>query len=159
MRASLTARATLPGAVPPKLLRAATDARLEGAIPLDEVEAHFTQMPAGYFRHVSSEDAATHIRMIHRLIASVTAADADAWRRTRLSVSAGTLTITGAFIYDHDGFPKALELLASGAMPLDVLVEADDVPLDGLVDACVALNDGALAAKVMVVPRVGNAAT
>ncbi len=69
------------------------------------------------------------------------------------------LTITGAFIYDHDGFPKALELLASGAMPLDVLVEADDVPLDGLVDACVALNDGALAAKVMVVPRVGNAAT
>jgi [protein-PII] uridylyltransferase len=58
-------------------LRAATDARLEGAIPLDEVEAHFTQMPAGYFRHVSSEDAATHIRMIHRLIASVTAADAE----------------------------------------------------------------------------------
>ena len=27
------------------------------------------------------------------------------------------LVITGAFIYDHDGFPRALDLLASGAMP------------------------------------------
>lgn len=66
------------------------------------------------------------------------------------------LTITGAFVYDHDGFPRALELLASGKVPLDVLVEADDVPLDGLVDACVDLNEGRLAAKVMVVPRVGR---
>jgi [protein-PII] uridylyltransferase len=65
-----------PGAAS-QALRAATDARLAGGIPADEVEAHFTQMPAGYFRHVSSEDAATHIRMIHRLIASVTAADAE----------------------------------------------------------------------------------
>jgi (R,R)-butanediol dehydrogenase/meso-butanediol dehydrogenase/diacetyl reductase len=62
------------------------------------------------------------------------------------------LMITGAFVYDHDGFPRALELLASGRLPLDELVEPDDVPLDGLVDACVALNDGMLAAKVMVVP-------
>lgn len=62
------------------------------------------------------------------------------------------LVITGAFVYDHDGFPRALELLSSGRLPLDDLVEADDVPLDGLVDACVALNDGTLAAKVMVVP-------
>ncbi len=63
------------------------------------------------------------------------------------------LMITGSFVYDHDGFPRALELLASGRVPLDLLVEPDDVPLDGLVDACVALNDGELAAKVMVVPR------
>ncbi len=63
------------------------------------------------------------------------------------------LMITGSFVYDHDGFPRALDLLASGRVPLDLLVEADDVPLDGLVDACVALNDGQLAAKVMVVPR------
>jgi [protein-PII] uridylyltransferase len=58
-------------------LRAATDARLAGSTPPDEVEAHFTQMPAGYFQHGSSEDAAAHIRMVHRLIASVTAADAE----------------------------------------------------------------------------------
>jgi threonine dehydrogenase-like Zn-dependent dehydrogenase len=65
------------------------------------------------------------------------------------------LTITGAFVYDADGFPRALELLASGRVPLDVLVEADDVPLDGLLDAALGLHEGRLAAKVMVVPRVG----
>ncbi len=64
------------------------------------------------------------------------------------------LTITGAFVYDHDGFPRALELLASGRVPLDALVEDEDVPLDGLVEACIALNDGMLAAKVMVIPKV-----
>ncbi len=50
--------------------------------------------------------------------------------------------ITGAFVYDHDGFPRALELLASGRVPLDVLVEADDVPLDGLLDAAIGLHEG-----------------
>jgi 2-desacetyl-2-hydroxyethyl bacteriochlorophyllide A dehydrogenase len=65
------------------------------------------------------------------------------------------LTITGSFVYDADGFPRALELLASGKVPLDVLVERDDVPLDGLLGAAVDLHEGRLAAKVMVVPRVG----
>jgi (R,R)-butanediol dehydrogenase/meso-butanediol dehydrogenase/diacetyl reductase len=64
------------------------------------------------------------------------------------------LVITGAYIYDHDGFPRALELLASGKMPNDLLVEPDDVPLDGLLDAAIGLGSGDLAAKVMVVPRV-----
>ena len=65
------------------------------------------------------------------------------------------LTITGSFVYDADGFPRALELLASGRVPLDLLVEPDDVPLDGLLDAALDLHEGRLAAKVMVVPRVG----
>ena len=65
------------------------------------------------------------------------------------------LTITGSFVYDADGFPRALELLASGRVPLDLLVEADDVPLDGLLGAAIDLHEGRLAAKVMVVPRVG----
>jgi (R,R)-butanediol dehydrogenase/meso-butanediol dehydrogenase/diacetyl reductase len=69
------------------------------------------------------------------------------------------LVITGSFVYDHDGFPRALELLASGKLPLDVLVEPDEVGLEGLVDACVALNDGALAGKVMVVPSQGTGAS
>jgi 2-desacetyl-2-hydroxyethyl bacteriochlorophyllide A dehydrogenase len=69
------------------------------------------------------------------------------------------LTITGAYVYDHDGFPRALELLASGAVPLDDLVEPDDVPLDGLLDAALGLHEGALAAKVMVVPRAEHAPT
>jgi [protein-PII] uridylyltransferase len=75
--AKLAGEAERDEQVASQALREATDARLAGAIPVDEVEAHFTKMPAGYFQHVSSEDAATHIRMIHQLIASVTAADAE----------------------------------------------------------------------------------
>jgi len=64
------------------------------------------------------------------------------------------LVITGAFVYDHDGFPRALDMLASGALPNDLLVESDDYPLNRLLDAAVGLHEGELAAKAMVVPRV-----
>jgi len=64
------------------------------------------------------------------------------------------LTITGAYVYDHDGFPRALELLASGKMPNDLLVEQEDYPLNRLLDAAVGLHEGELAAKAMIVPRV-----
>jgi threonine dehydrogenase-like Zn-dependent dehydrogenase len=64
------------------------------------------------------------------------------------------LVITGAFVYDHDGFPRALEMLASGRLPNDLLVEQEDFPLNRLLDAAVGLHEGDLAAKAMVVPRV-----
>jgi threonine dehydrogenase-like Zn-dependent dehydrogenase len=64
------------------------------------------------------------------------------------------LVVTGAFVYDHDGFPNALGLLASGRLPNDLLVEPDDFPLDHLLDAAVGLFEGDLAAKAMVVPHV-----
>src|SRR5947209_16278722 len=63
------------------------------------------------------------------------------------------LVITGAFVYDHDGFPRALELLASGKLPNDLLVEQDDYPLNRLLDTAVGLHEGELAAKAMIVPR------
>jgi threonine dehydrogenase-like Zn-dependent dehydrogenase len=62
------------------------------------------------------------------------------------------LVITGAFIYDADGFETALELLADQSFPSDALIEADDVPLDGILDAIEGLHHGELAAKVMIVP-------
>jgi (R,R)-butanediol dehydrogenase/meso-butanediol dehydrogenase/diacetyl reductase len=64
------------------------------------------------------------------------------------------IVITGAFVYDHDGFPRALELLASGKMPNDLLVEQEDFPLNRLLDAAIGLHEGDLAAKAMIVPRV-----
>jgi (R,R)-butanediol dehydrogenase/meso-butanediol dehydrogenase/diacetyl reductase len=63
------------------------------------------------------------------------------------------LTITGAFVYDADGFERALELLAKPDFPSDVLIEPEDVPLDGILDAIHGLHDGELAAKVMIVPN------
>ena len=38
--------------------------------------------------------------------------------------------IYGSFVYDADGFDRAIELLDSGAMPVDALVDPTDVPLD-----------------------------
>ena len=78
-------------------------------------------------------------------------------RRPRLDnnrILLNELTITGSFVYDADGFPRA-RAARVGRVPLDVLVETDDVPLDGLLDAALDLHEGRLAAKVMVVPRVG----
>ncbi|HYZ98570.1 MAG TPA: zinc-binding dehydrogenase, partial [Acidimicrobiales bacterium] len=64
------------------------------------------------------------------------------------------LTVTGSFIYDADGFDRALELLASGAIPSDALIEPDDVPLDRLGDALGRLAAGDVAGKVMIVPKL-----
>jgi threonine dehydrogenase-like Zn-dependent dehydrogenase len=63
------------------------------------------------------------------------------------------LTITGSFVYDADGFERALELLASPGFPTDALIEAEDVPLDGILAAINGLAAGDLPAKVMIVPR------
>jgi len=55
--------------------------------------------------------------------------------------------------YDAEGFAPALELLASGALPLDELIEADDVRLDGVLDTMHRLA-GDVAGKVLVTPQV-----
>jgi threonine dehydrogenase-like Zn-dependent dehydrogenase len=67
------------------------------------------------------------------------------------------LTVTGSFIYDKGGFENALELLASGTLPLDALIEPQDVSLDGLSEALAGLSAGRISGKVMVVPRLGKA--
>ncbi len=64
------------------------------------------------------------------------------------------LTIIGAYNYDAAGFRPALDLLASGALPVDDLIEADDVSLDGVLDVMQRLAAGELAGKVMVTPTV-----
>ena len=67
------------------------------------------------------------------------------------------LHVVGSFVYDQDGFDRALELLASDGFPTDLLIEAEDVPLDRLSEALAGLAEGRLAGKVMVVPRLSGA--
>lgn len=62
------------------------------------------------------------------------------------------VVITGAFTYDEGGFDEALRLLASGALPVEALLEPGDVPLDGLLDAMRDLAEGRRAGKVLVRP-------
>jgi threonine dehydrogenase-like Zn-dependent dehydrogenase len=64
------------------------------------------------------------------------------------------LTLLGAYNYEASGFGPALDLLAAGALPIDSLVEPDDVLLDGLLLAMHRLAAGELAGKVMVRPDV-----
>ena len=66
------------------------------------------------------------------------------------------LVVTGANTYDAGGFRAALDLLASGRLPTDHLIEPIDVPLDGMLDAMHALVAGDLAGKVMIVPHTGG---
>ena len=62
--------------------------------------------------------------------------------------------LLGAFNYDAEGFGPALDLLASGRLPLDVLIEAEDVMLDGVLDAIERLSRGEIAGKILVRPEV-----
>ena len=62
------------------------------------------------------------------------------------------LVITGAYEYSTDGFEQALALLASDSFPVDTLLEPDDVPLTGVLDAMRDLAEGRLAGKVLVKP-------
>jgi threonine dehydrogenase-like Zn-dependent dehydrogenase len=69
------------------------------------------------------------------------------------------LTVTGSFVYDADGFDRALELLATpGAIPTDVLIEAEDVELDRVGEAVRQLAAGETAGKVMVAPGLAAGA-
>ena len=66
------------------------------------------------------------------------------------------LSAIGAYNYDADGFGPALELLASGRMPLDLLIEPTDVALDDLLPALERLGRGELPGKVLVRPEVSR---
>jgi 2-desacetyl-2-hydroxyethyl bacteriochlorophyllide A dehydrogenase len=66
------------------------------------------------------------------------------------------LSIIGAYNYDADGFAGALALLDSGALPLDLLIEPDDVALDGMLPTMHRLAKGELPGKVMVRPEVSG---
>lgn len=63
------------------------------------------------------------------------------------------LAITGAVEYTPDDYAAALELLASGRLPTELLIDPDDQPLGGLQSAMERLARGELAGKVMVVPH------
>ena len=62
------------------------------------------------------------------------------------------LIVTGAFTYDATGFEDALELIGSGSLPLDLLIEPGARPLDDLMQVMRDLRGGAVAGKVLVQP-------
>jgi 2-desacetyl-2-hydroxyethyl bacteriochlorophyllide A dehydrogenase len=66
------------------------------------------------------------------------------------------LLVTGSFEYDAEGVGEAVRLLASGALPVDDLLEPTDVSLPDLLGAMERLATGEVAGKVLVTPTNGG---
>jgi L-iditol 2-dehydrogenase len=64
------------------------------------------------------------------------------------------ITVTGAYCYDEGGIEKALELLASGRLPVDALIEAEDVSLADMQRALEGLASGDIPSKVLINPSI-----
>jgi 2-desacetyl-2-hydroxyethyl bacteriochlorophyllide A dehydrogenase len=64
------------------------------------------------------------------------------------------LEIVGAYNYNDDGFQPAVDLLNSGTLPLDSLIEPDDIPLSQVMDSMERLSRGEIPSKVMVRPSM-----
>jgi L-iditol 2-dehydrogenase len=64
------------------------------------------------------------------------------------------LSAIGAYNYGADGFAGAVALLASGALPLDLLIEGQDVGLDGLLATMRSQARGEPPGKVLVRPTL-----
>jgi (R,R)-butanediol dehydrogenase/meso-butanediol dehydrogenase/diacetyl reductase len=62
------------------------------------------------------------------------------------------LVVTGSVEYTRQDYDDAIELLASGSLPVAELIEPEDQPLDRLQWAMEQLMAGELAGKVMVAP-------
>jgi 2-desacetyl-2-hydroxyethyl bacteriochlorophyllide A dehydrogenase len=66
------------------------------------------------------------------------------------------LEIIGAYNYNDDGFQPAVDLLASGTLPVESLIEPDDIPLSEVMDSMERLARGEIPGKVMVRPGLST---
>ena len=73
-------------------------------------------------------------------------------RFDQMRILMNELVVTGSYNYDADGFERALALLASGLIPAEQLLEADDIGLEEIVPAMESLVRGERAGKVLVRP-------
>ncbi len=62
------------------------------------------------------------------------------------------LEVIGAYNYNDDGFQPAVDLLAAGSLPVDTLIEPDNVPLRDVMVSMERLARGEIPSKVMVQP-------
>jgi 2-desacetyl-2-hydroxyethyl bacteriochlorophyllide A dehydrogenase len=64
------------------------------------------------------------------------------------------LEIVGAYNYSDDGFQPAVDLLNSATLPLESLIEPDDVALSEVMHSMERLSRGEIPSKVMVRPSM-----
>jgi (R,R)-butanediol dehydrogenase / meso-butanediol dehydrogenase / diacetyl reductase len=66
------------------------------------------------------------------------------------------LEILGAYNYNDDGFKPAVDLLDRGELPLDALIEPDDIPLRDVMVSMERLAQGEIPSKVLVQPSLST---
>ncbi len=66
------------------------------------------------------------------------------------------LEVIGAYNYNDEGFQPAVDLLATGTLPLDALIEPDNIPLDAVMVSMERLARGEIPSKVMVQPSLSS---
>jgi threonine dehydrogenase-like Zn-dependent dehydrogenase len=66
------------------------------------------------------------------------------------------LEIVGAYNYNQEGFQPAVDLLDSGTLPLESLIEPNDIPLSEVMDSMERLSRGEIPSKVMVRPGMST---
>ena len=66
------------------------------------------------------------------------------------------LQIVGAYNYDDDGFRPAVDLLDSGTLPVELLIEPNDIPLSEVMKSMERLSRGEISGKVMVRPGLSS---
>ena len=64
------------------------------------------------------------------------------------------LEIIGAYNYNDEGFQPAVDLLDSGTLPFDALIEPDNIPLSDVMVSMERLARGEIPSKVMVQPSL-----
>jgi 2-desacetyl-2-hydroxyethyl bacteriochlorophyllide A dehydrogenase len=66
------------------------------------------------------------------------------------------LEVIGAYNYNDEGFQPAVDLLDSGTLPVQSLIEPNDIPLSEVMDSMVRLSRGEIPGKVMVRPSLSS---
>ena len=64
--------------------------------------------------------------------------------------------IIGAYNYDDDGFQPAVDLLNSGMLPVESLIEPNDISLNDVMNSMERLSRGEIPGKVMVRPGLSS---
>jgi len=66
------------------------------------------------------------------------------------------LEVIGAYNYNDEGFQPAVDLLATGILPFDALIEPGNIPLDAVMASMERLARGEIPSKVMVEPGLSS---
>ncbi len=123
-------------------------------MPMDLVDSPFDAVLECSGNAVAQETAVYQLGRAGRLVLVGAGMGRPKFDPNRILLN--ELVITGSNEYWEGDFQRAIDLLCSGALPTDLLIERSDVTLHGLLDAMMGLNAGEIPGKVMVVPGVSS---